>query len=272
MKKILSFATVAAVLLSLTACRKSTESDYSTPRNQDLVLVEQFEDYPEEIPLPDGTTALKSELTQSSGSLLEFDFAFIRYAEPIFESTLDDPGIVDLDTFEIKGDIQREIEPQWIKVKAGDTLENGLKVVSAQTPCGCFKDENGNAIAELWSGEIKLEGEITFEGIFEYFNGSEYYGYGDYFLCFYPDSTKYKIPVMYSDNPWECSEIQVSALGSDHALVYDGGYFYYFRFENDFRDMLTEDTVCKATMSFKDIVVSGRYILDGEITDANLEM
>lgn len=286
MKKIISLAIITAAILSLTACQREPSfseryDEWKSEREEQYA--EELAAIPDEIPLPDGSTALKSELSvpgSDEGSSPKFDFAFIRYAEPIFISTFDKPDIVDFDTFEINGDISQEIKPQWIKVKAGDVLENGLKVVSAQTPCRGYKDDDGNTVIQLSFGKVMLEGEMTFEGILQYFNGSEYYGYGDYYINFYPDSTKYKIPVIYNDNPAECAEIQVRSLDTarNRALVYDGGNFYYFRFEsqyyqaeNDFKDMFTEDTVCKATMSFKNIVIFGRGDLNGEITDIELE-
>lgn len=286
MKRIISLAVIAAAALLLTACQREPSfseryEEWKSKREEEYA--EELAAIPDKIPLPDGTTALKSELSApewEEESSPKFDFAFIRYAEPIFVSTFDDPDIVGFDTFEINGDIPREIEPQWIKVKAGDVLENGLKVVSAQTPVRGYKDDDGNTVVQLSFGKVKPEGEMTFEGILQYFNGSEYYGSGDYYINFYPDSTKYRIPVIYNDDPSECAEIQVRSLDTtrNRALVYDGGNFYYFRFEsqyyqaeNDFKDMFTEDTVCRATMSFKDIVVFGRGNLDGEITDIELE-
>lgn len=281
MKKIILLALIAAAMLSLTACRhEKTHEEWISEQEEEYA--EELAALPDEIPLPDGSTIPKSELFAPewrNGTSPRLDFAFIRYAEPIFVSTFDDPDIVDPETFEIKGDIQQSIEPQWIRVQAGDVLENGLRVVSAETPCRSSTNEDGSTFVQLGSGEIRTEGEMTFEGILQYYNGSEYYGYGDYYLNFYPDSTKYRIPIIYNDIPSECAEIQTCSLGADRGtLVYDGGNFYYFRFESrcyqdedNFKDMFTEDTACKAKMSFKDIVICGRYSLDGDITAIELE-
>lgn len=282
MKKIISFALIAAALLSLTACRREkTREEWISEQEEEYA--KELAALPDEIPLPDGSTIPKSELFApewENGTSPRLDFAFIRYAEPIFVSTLDDPDIVDFETFDIKGDIQQNIEPQWIKVQAGDILENGLKVVSAETRCWAGTDEDGNTTVQLSYGKIMTEGEMTFEGVLQYYNGSEYYGYGDYYISFFPDSTKYRIPIIYNDSPLECSELQIRSLDISRnlALVYDGGYFYYFRFEsqcyrdeNNFKDMFMEDTVRKAKMSFKDIVIGNRYGLDGEITAIELE-
>ena len=308
MKKFIFSAIIAAVVLSLTACQKTIESDpgHTEGGGDELGITESdsgsaeseanewslseneframLEEYPDEISLPDGTTVSKNELTPpiefEYGEAPEprLDFAFIRYAEPIFMNTLDDPDLVDLNTFEINGYTRREIEPKWIKVKAGDILENGMKIASARSICRVDTDESGNTTAELGYSKIITEGDITYDGILEYYNGSEAYGYGDYSLRFFPDSSKYKLPVAYRNAPSSPPEIKVSALGIGNAIVYDGGEFCYFRFESrysentgKFKDMFTQDMVCKATVSFKYIVAENEGIMDGEITGIELE-
>lgn len=275
MKRTLPIIIIAAQILLISGCKKDDKATSNQGIYQEMS--QKVNELPEEFAFPDGTVVPKDDIDikfSTPGSPY-LDFAFIRYAEPIFVSTFGDPDIVAPETFEIKGDIQRSIEPQWIRVRAGDVLENGLRVVSAKTPCRSSTNEDGSTVVQLGSGEIKTEGEMTFEGILQYYNGSEYYGYGDYYLNFYPDSTKYRIPIIYNDSPSECAELQVRSLNISRnmALAYDGGYFYYFRFEseyyhdeNNFKDMFNEDAVCKAKMSFKDIVICGRYSLDGVIT------
>ncbi|MCM1168006.1 MAG: hypothetical protein NC401_18645 [Ruminococcus sp.] len=219
MKKLLTFIIPAALALSLAACQKKQEPPVSTADGEtggniyhEEIFAEQIADFPEEFTLSDGTTVSKSDLSPDMDGRPTLDFAFIRCAEPIFVTTLDDPDIVDPETF-----------------------------------------------------------EITLEGYLYYFNGSDAYGYGDYYLCFYPDSTRYKIPVAY-----DCTDIEMRAIGTER-IVCDGGGFYWFRFDSEygdikaFKDMFTEDMSCKAAVSFKNIVVTSRG-LDGEITDIDLEI
>ncbi len=280
MKKLLSIITIAALALSLTACRdEPKQKQDSLPKGDDLLpvdvetLEELREQFPDEFPLPDGTTASKSEITAltNDGSAI-LDYAFIRYAEPIFITTMDEPDVYNTDTREIRSDIPQKVEsPQWIKIKAGDVLENGLTVVSAQTYVSCFINSSGGKVVRLYTPDILTEGEITLEGIFNYSNGSEGYGYYDYYYSFFPDSTKYRIPIPYEDNN-DCVSIHSYWLSNNEQLVFDGSDFYSFRFEDEILldQGFSENTVCKAKMTFKNIVISRG--MSGEIVDAELEL
>lgn len=265
MKKILSLITVAALALSLTGCRKNEKDPpVSGDQNSDLVyspddlefMREQLEqsiaDFPDEFPLPDGSVGLKSDFNALSDyGLPALDYAFVRYSEPIFFNTIDDPEVFDPDTFDIAADLRLDTEKaQWIKVKAGDVLENGLKVVSAQTSCEMIIDENGVQTMELSFDEIRTEGELTLDGVFEYYNGSSAYGAKDYYYSFYPDCTKHKIPVTYG----EFSTAQ-NLLQNRQSVYSDGGKFFSFQFKNDaVKSQFSETTVCKAKLTYKDIV------------------
>lgn len=280
MKKLLFIITIAALVLSLTACRnKTTQKNDSLPTGDDLLpvdvktLEELREQFPDEFPLPDGTNASKNEITALSedGSAI-LDYAFIRYAEPIFITTMDEPDVYDSKTNEIRSDIPQKVEsPQWIKIKASDVLENGLKVVSAQTFVSCFINSSGDKVVRLSTYDIQTEGEITLEGIFNYSNGSSAYGYGDYYYSFFPDSTKYKVPIPYEDYN-DCASISSRWLANNNQLVYDGNNFYSFRFEDDIllSQGFSENIVCKAKMTFKNVVITRG--LSGEIVDAELEL
>lgn len=280
MKKLLSIITIAALALSLTACRnEQKQKQNSLPKGDDLLpvdvetLEELREQFPDEFLLPDGTTAAKSEITAlSEGGYAILDYAFISYAEPIFITTMDEPDVYNTDTQEIRSDIPQKVEsPQWIKIKAGDVLENGLRVVSAQTYISCFINSSGGKVVRLYTPEIQTEGEITLEGIFNYSNGSEAYGYGDYYYSFYPDSTKYRVPIPYEDNN-DCVSIHSYWLSNNERLVLDGSDFYRFRFEDEIllNQNFSENTVCKAKMTFKNVVISRG--MSGEIIDTELEL
>ena len=277
MKKLLSIITIAALALSLTACRNEPkQKENSLPKDDDLLpidvntLEEVRAEFPEEFPLPDGTTASNSEIAALSedGSAI-LDYAFIRYAEPIFISTKDEPDVYNTETNTVRSDIPERVEsPQWIKVKAGDVLENGLTVTSAQTYVSCHINSSGEKVVQLYTPEIQTEGEITLEGIFVYSKGSEVYGYGDYYYSFYPDSTKYKVPIKYDE--FRDNEIQTRWLPDSSQLVYDGIDFYSFRFEDEIllKRNFRDDVVCKARMTFKNVVLAGD--VSGEILQAEL--
>lgn len=277
MKKIISFALIAAALLSLTACRK--ENEPSAPTNGGNVFyydpelmqrqLEQFTaDFPEEFPLPDGSVGSKSDFNAlSMDGIPTLDYAFIRYAEPIFYNTIDEPEAFDPDTSKIKSDPEQTVgEPKWIKVKAGDILENGLAVVSAQTYGEMMTNEDGSQTLQLHTSAIRTEGEITLEGIFEYYNGSSDYGGNDYFYSFYPDCSKHRIPAAYGGSGAE------HYLLNDQQIIYsDGGRFYSFQFkDDDIKSKFNKTTVCKAKVSFKSVDIL-LFDMDGKITSIELE-
>lgn len=281
MKNILSFITALTLALSLTACRARVTNDPEEERSKAMErysseLAESMTAFPENIALPDGGTVSKSELTfpgyeeriESGSGYPWLEYAYIRYAEPVFITSLDAPEKFDAENYALKEPIK--LKPfEWIKVKAGDVLENGWKITSARSYCTDNEfDDDPNAL--VFDCEIRLEGEITLDGILNYSNGSEAYGKWDYFLKFYPDSTNCKLPVAFNRqflNEGCSDEPQTSRLGNDGLIAYDGARFYYFRFEADFRDRLTEDAAYKAKFTVKDMILKwGDY--NGEIVSA----
>lgn len=125
-----------------------------------------LEAYPAaEIELPDGSSASKTEAARSYGNeeqpYLEFNFGFLRYAKPIFQSTLDDPDCFDYDSYEFNEPVDAIIsEPDYFKVKAGDVLENGMTVESANYKV-TWKDGKQSFV----ESEVVLNGKMTCEGI-----------------------------------------------------------------------------------------------------------
>lgn len=171
MKRTFTLIIIAAQILLMSGCKK----DEKATSNQDTgqLMSQLVNELPEEFAFPDGTVVPKEDIDIKFPNPGDpcLDFAFIRYAEPIFISTLDDPDIVDFEKFEIREESRYEFEPKWIKVQKGDILENGLKVVSAQTHCRSVKDD-GNTVLQLF-GEVKTEGGTTFGGILRYFNNDD---------------------------------------------------------------------------------------------------
>lgn len=276
----MSLITAAALALSLTGCRKNeseppvSEKDNVFIYNPDdpELMREQLErfiaDFPEEFQLPDGTIGLKSDFNALSGDGFPvLDYAFIRYAEPIFYNTIDNPEVFDSETLDISADLKRNTEnAQWIRVKAGDVLEDGLKVVSAQTSGEMVPDEKGVPTLELYIREIRTEGEVTLDGVFEYYNGSSAYGAKDYYYSFYPDCTKHRLPVIYGQ-----SSGGQSLLQNRHRVYSDCGKFFSFQFkDDDIKSQFRETTVCKAKITYKDIVfgVESR----GEIINSEFDL
>ncbi|MCM1055484.1 MAG: hypothetical protein NC394_08185 [Bacteroides sp.] len=148
---------------------------------------------PDAVSLPDGSSASKTDASRIYGSkeqpMLEFNFGFLRYAEPIMQSTLDDPDCFDFDTGEFKEPTDTVIEnPDYFRVKAGDVLENGMTVESAN-----FKVTWDGGEQRFLESIVVLGGDVSLEGILLCRQNSETVN-GEYDLAydlvFYPDPVK----------------------------------------------------------------------------------
>ena len=107
---------------------------------------------------PDGTPFDSSEATSASGLLgetidLGFDFAYVRYSRPIYYSCTDKSEVYKM---------QSDIEPDdFFKVKAGDTLSNGLTV--KKTVYRVSYGESPSVESVSFDGEIILKGTLILD-------------------------------------------------------------------------------------------------------------
>lgn len=204
---------------------------------------------------PDGSTVNKSEAVYAGGSeesgvtfAIGFDFSYMRYAEPLFDNTFDNPDLIDWDTLEFNTDIGFLVEnTNYFKVKAGDTLENGLTVESAQYWIGTD--------GEVFSSEIILNGELTLEGILYCFAEIPEYidNQGD--LLFFADSTKnHLIPVARGYG------IDTTArwMYDNFAAIYDGQNIHFGNINDisvDIDDLFRDVNYVKAKITMKGVRV-----------------
>lgn len=204
---------------------------------------------------PDGSTVNKSEavyaapLDDGSTYAIGFDFSYMRYAKPLFDNTFENPGLIDWDTLEFDTDIGFMIEDtDYFKVKAGDTLENGLTVESAQY----WISRNG----ELFSSDIVLDGELTLKGVLHCIAEVPDYidNQGD--LLFFADTTENDFV------PMPVSPVDLTLKWTDttdgFAAVFDG---IIMRFGN------IKDTSIDLTDTFR----NGSYV-EAEITMKNIRV
>ncbi|MBD5104046.1 MAG: hypothetical protein HDT47_04180 [Ruminococcaceae bacterium] len=211
-------------------------------KKRDQAVIDSY--YYDKISLPDGSTLSPSEASETFGSTsspgLIFDFAFMRYAEPVFSHTIDDPDIYDFDTFSfnVSDEDLIYISPDYFKVQAGDVLQNGLTVKSASFGIECGGGQN------ISTSKITLDGEITIEGIL----GRQYGA-----VLFYPDPAQNPIPLS-SGRKGEEDVIAnyLTDLDGNFALVTDGGTIYP---KNDFNteDILGSGNYVKGRLTLRDI-------------------
>lgn len=145
----------------------NTSSDVSDGNSSESSIDSEIDPYIEEFPvenitMPDGSVVSKYEAADGSVSALDFDFAYIHYMddEKPLRTTFDDPPLLDSECEEIIKDVQG-ITPTYVKVKAGDKLENGLVVRSAVSHISL--DANG-LDPYLNAAEIEFEGRLTLSG------------------------------------------------------------------------------------------------------------
>lgn len=176
----------------------SSDNSDSSADSEVRALIDAFPE--EEFTAPDGSTlkrsdAVKAAEWEGTTFAVGYDFSYIRYAQPIWGSTADDPNFINWDTMKTSGDpLEFPKDAKYFKVKAGDVLENGLTVKEAEYYYG-----NGTDGTTYQYG-VKFDGEISLEGILFCAPSDEYVvAKGD--TLFFADPTKYdKIPMPVVDH------------------------------------------------------------------------
>ncbi len=207
---------IAACLLS--GCVYTEKSEFASPEQ----LKKFVEECPfEEITLPNGekipkTDAVAAKETRLSTGLY-FDIGVVRFAEPIFESSFDTPDLYERLMSDEGYDHIRSIEnAEYLTVRAGDVLENGLTVEKAQSVFKYFFDGKEDFSCE----EISFSGQLEMEGIITEIKQDDVYDFqkkGD--LLFYPDGGSGNVLLMYQT---EEPLVETIIGDGDFALIYDG--------------------------------------------------
>lgn len=230
--------------------------------------------------MPDGETASSAEALESQPmgpdgrEDYRFDFAFLRYRQPVYETTLTRPDLVNLETLEFAEDVPTELENvAYLRVKAGDVLENGLTVESADFWCYHGVSE-GTGQEGDWcsSSSIGLSGTLTLEGMLIGFPDED--GYidvkGD--LLFYPDSRiDPLIPAPYTEGTPRTQRL-TDAAGTT-GLVSDGVIHLGNREETelDLTGILPEDgRFVWVRVTLEDICLNYRAMTSGSSAVAKL--
>lgn len=230
--------------------------------------------------MPDGETASSAEALESQPmgpdgrEGYRFDFAFLRYRQPVYETTLTRPDLVNLETLEFAEDVPTKLEDvAYLRVKAGDVLENGLTVESADFWCyHGVSESTGQEGDWCFSSSIGLSGTLTLEGMLIGFPDED--GYidvkGD--LLFYPDSTGNPfIPAPYTEGTPRTQRL-TDAAGIT-GLVSDGVIHLGNREETelDLTGILPEDgRFVWVRVTLEDICLNYRAMTSGSSAVAKL--
>lgn len=135
--------------------------------NPDLDQSALFPFFASEISFPDGSVLRKSQAVSTPPNdnfpVLEYDFGFLRYADSYSDSA--------------------DYDNTWFKVKAGDILDNGMTVKSANYLVAWY-----DGVQRFYSSEVELTGEVEAEGaLFCYEEDNGDFKAGD--LYFYPGTS-----------------------------------------------------------------------------------
>lgn len=188
----------------------------NTPGEDVQALIEQFE--VDSFTAPDGEEVKLTEATsQLNDYVLHFDFAYMRYAQPIYSDTVANPDLYDFENFEFTVDEYAEVETEYFKVVKGQKLDNGLTVKEAsyEMSSDSLKYSDG-----FTTTSVELEGEITVEGLLFCFFEEEY-GFDQDDVIFYPNPASGTVPLIYS--PYSNTKNGVD-LYSEFAFVCDSDF------------------------------------------------
>ena len=171
---------------------------------------------------PDGSEVMLTEAaSQINDFALRFDFAYLRYAFPIYKDTVTNPEIYDFDNFEFTVDNYTMEVPEYFRVKKGDVLDNGMTVTEANYILASY-DPN-----RPFENSVELEGECTMEGVLYRCPEDEYMTAQDD-VYFYPNPVNSIIPDPYAPHVVDMGEVVLATpvdLFSEFAFVSDGGSF-----------------------------------------------
>lgn len=277
MKKFYAIALTTALAVTLCGCVNSGEGGGKNIHAGGVSRGdEEFERYvaalPDaDIPMPDGSTRRKGDVDRTNeNGLMTFDTAYIRFPNARFESTLDDPGLFDKENFEFRSEVGGIGDIEWIPVKAGDVLENGLVVESAFTTPEYeypFTDDTINFCGTITA--LAFSGEFVLEGILKLYPGSENYNYVDSCVTFIPDSTKLGLPIPYSGYAQEYGT--VVDIDTGNALIYDGARFEFGNLDEAGYDFGADTPIfSKVRMTLKAIRSLPDGCYTGEITGCEI--
>lgn len=208
--------------------------------------------YPtDEVIFPDGSSAAKTEAARVYGNaetqFLEYNFGFLRYSKPIFQSTLDDPDCFSYETYSFTDPVDVNItDPDYFRVQVGDVLDNGMNVDSAY--CRVTWKNGKQSLEE---SNITLSGDILCEGILLCRETS----YGNYELVFYPDPT-YAPTVVFCSSDDSGTELLERMVLEETAFVTDSkpivltNYYGFIEETSEFDDILGGTKGIKAQVRF----------------------
>lgn len=213
---------------SSTSSTSSSEVLVSSDAASSMPQVENWTDFTG----PDGQPVTLAGAAVDEQGRVTFDYGFIKYAPSIYYDSLKDPDLINWETFEF-APYNGAYTPTIKRLKAGDVLENGLKVTKASHTLmyETFIDEATLELRSEWktySGELAFDGELTLSGAMYCVPEDDYMVFGGE-LYFFPDTTNFsQLPVGCDFTSPENEEYTAFELVyPDAKLAVVGGALYY---------------------------------------------
>ncbi|MBD5115964.1 MAG: hypothetical protein HDT48_00415 [Ruminococcaceae bacterium] len=190
---------------------------------------------------------------------LTFDFAYIRYAQPIYFDTDSDPEIYNFENrkYDSVSPFTSIEKPKYFQISAGQTLANGLTVSKACFTIYPANNDKGYNVAEC---ETVLEGTFTMNGIIFKYSKDPQFIYTVNDVLFYADPTANEyIPTAYA-------ETNITLNGADNKFAFIGDTPKFFLgnindIDIDLSNYFTEGDFTKVKATVTDVVI--RYFESG---------
>lgn len=281
--KLISVTIILSMLTALTACGNesslpdSTPSDAtnsSAPISQGSTIDPASSDVSSAVPQvnnwedyvgPDGQPVTLADATVDADGRVTFDYSFIKYAPQIYDDSLKNPGLINWETFEF-APYNGTYTPAIKRVKAGDVLENGLKVAKAYETLefGTYVDEATLETRSGWDvyyGELSFDGELTLSGAMYCVPEDDYMTFeGE--LYFFPDTTSFsQLPVGCGFASSENKEYTLleSVFPDAKLAVVSGTMFYLGNIsETDCGGVIEKGGAAEVTVTVKNIRMTSR--------------
>lgn len=253
-RRLISTAIILSLLGGLTACSRDDVSESNNSWENLSGISENFSDKSKISDIGNGDSELESSVpeipewkdfigadgqpvTLSDASVGEegrvtFDYCFIKYAATIYDDTFKNPDLINWETLEFASH-NYCYTPTIKRLRAGDVLENGLKVTKAEHTLeyGTYIDEATWEIRSGWTdyyGEICFDGELTLSGALYCVPEDDYQTFeGE--LYFFADTTSFpQLPIWHDFVPEESAEYKVwDQVFPNAKLAVVGGSMYY---------------------------------------------
>jgi len=211
----------------------------------------------------DGQPVTLSEATVDEMGRVTFDYSFIKYAPQIYDDSFKNPDLINWETLEF-APCNDTYTPTVKRLKAGDVLENGLKVTQAVRTLeyGTYIDDATLETRSEWidyGGVVSFDGELTLSGAL-YCVPEDGYMTFEGELYFFPDTTSFsQMPVGCDFAQAENEEYTVSeSVFPDAKLAVRGGSMYHLGniSETDCDGIIEKGKAAEVTVTIKNIRIS----------------